>query len=197
LLEPSIDLLCLRLLVLLLLSLIPSRHCVWVEFSGIVRISGFSLTLAIASLDDRPRVRGVRAVGIELPCPKVAAIGSVNLAWNRNGTESSAKDGTGESAEYSPAAKRRERIIKLRLANEVRRSSLEQLRRNTITVAECVETVDRIKAALGNELLRLPASLSHELANREPQYIQKVLDAAFRSALERLSRLENYLYSNF
>ena len=53
--------------------------------------------------------------------------------------------------------------------------------------------MDRIKAALSNELLRLPANLSHELANREPQYIQQVLDAAFRSTLARLRLLENYL----
>ena len=70
---------------------------------------------------------------------------------------------------------------------------LEPPRRSTVTVAECLESMDRIKAALSNELLRLPASLCHELANREPRYIQQVLDAAFRSSLERLNRPENYL----
>jgi hypothetical protein len=45
-------------------------------------------------------------------------------------------------------------------------------------------------------LLRLPASLCHELANRDAQHIQQVLDAAFLSTLERLSQPETYLDSN-
>jgi hypothetical protein len=103
--------------------------------------------------------------------------------------------GDSDAEEYSAAVERRERIIKLRLANEVRRSSLEQLRQSTITIAECVETLDGIKRVVGAALLRLPASLCHDLANREPRYIQQVLDAALRSSLERLIRLENYLCS--
>jgi hypothetical protein len=106
-----------------------------------------------------------------------------------SGTESSAKDQNGE---YSAAVERRERIFKLRLGNEVRRSSLEQLRQNMVTVSECEATVDRIKAAFGNELLRLPPGLCHKLANRDPQYIQQLLDAALRSALDRLAQPESY-----
>ena len=64
-----------------------------------------------------------------------------------------------------------------------------------ITIAEWVETLDRIKSVVGADLLGLPASLCHELANRGPEHIQQVLDAAFRSALERPSQLETY-YSN-
>jgi hypothetical protein len=56
--------------------------------------------------------------------------------------------------------------------------------------------MERIKRVVSADLLRLPGSLCHDLANREPQYIQQVLDAAFRSASARLSRPENYLYSN-
>jgi hypothetical protein len=56
--------------------------------------------------------------------------------------------------------------------------------------------MERIKRVVSADLLRLPGSLYHDLANREPQYIQQVLDAAFRSASARLSRPENYLYSN-
>jgi hypothetical protein len=111
---------------------------------------------------------------------------------DRNGSESSAGD-QNEHAEFSALAERRERILKLRLANEVRRSSLEQLRRRTIAIAECVESMDRIKRVVSDDLLRLPASLCHDLANHEPRYIQQALDAAFRSSLERLNRLENYL----
>ena len=73
---------------------------------------------------------------------------------------------------------------------------LEELGRSTITIAECAKSMDWIKAALSNELLTLPTSFCNELANREPRYIQEVLDAALRSSLERLNRLESYLYSN-
>jgi hypothetical protein len=34
------------------------------------------------------------------------------------------------------------------------------------------------------------------LPRQQSRSVQKLLDAAFRSSLERLSRLENYLYSN-
>jgi hypothetical protein len=90
-----------------------------------------------------------------------------------------------------PSAERRERIIKLRLANEVRRSSLEKLRRGTIMIAECEATMERIRAIVSADLLKLPASLCHDLPNREPRYIQLLLDAALVSALARLSQLEN------
>lgn len=53
--------------------------------------------------------------------------------------------------------------------------------------------MDRIRAVMSAELLRLPGSLCHDLANREPRYIQQVLDPAFRSSLERLSRPETYV----
>lgn len=54
-----------------------------------------------------------------------------------------------------------------------RRSWIEQLHRNTVTTAECEATMDRIRAVVSADLLKLPASLCHELANREPQYIQQ------------------------
>jgi len=115
---------------------------------------------------------------------------------DRNGTEPVPSSAKNADSEYSTLAERKERILRLRLSNAMRRSSLEQLRQSTITIAECVETLDGIKKVVGAVLLRLPASLCHDLANREPQYIQQVLDAALRSTLERLNRLENYLCSN-
>jgi hypothetical protein len=117
-------------------------------------------------------------------------------AMSRNGTESSGEDQNGEYAEYSAAVERRERIIKLRLANEVRRTSLEQLSRSTITIAECVETMERIRAVVSGDLLGVPVNLCQRLAHRDPGFIQQVLEAALRSSLERLSRRENYLCSN-
>ena len=70
---------------------------------------------------------------------------------------------------------------------------LEVLRQSTVTISECEATMDRIRAVGSADLLQLPASLCHDLANREPRQFQQLLDAALRSSLERLSRLENYL----
>jgi hypothetical protein len=78
----------------------------------------------------------------------------------------------------------------------MRRSKLELLRRSTVTVGECVETMERLRAVVSAEILRLPGSLCHDLAGRDPQHIQQVLDGALRSALERLNRPENYFCSN-
>ena len=99
-----------------------------------------------------------------------------------------------DAEKFSPGAERKERILRLRLANEVRRTSIEVLRQSTITVSECEASMDRIKAAFGNELLRLPPGLCHQLANREPQHIQQVLEGALRSALERLSKRGNHSF---
>jgi hypothetical protein len=104
-------------------------------------------------------------------------------------TESSAERQNGEC---SAAVERRERIIKLRLVNQARRTSLVALRQNTITVAECEATMNRIRSVVSAKILRLLASLCQELAGRDPQHIQQVLSAALRSALERLNRPEIY-----
>jgi flagellar biosynthesis/type III secretory pathway protein FliH len=90
----------------------------------------------------------------------------------------------------------KERILRLRLSNETRRSKLEVLRKNTVAVSKCVEALEGIKRRVSGDLLKLSASLCHELAHREPRHVQEVLDAALRSALGRLNRPENYLYSN-
>src|SRR5258707_3658970 len=84
---------------------------------------------------------------------------------DRNGTEFSAEDQNGEHVEFSAGEERKQRILRLRLANAVRRRSLQQLCQSTITIAECVETMDRIKRVVGADLLRLPANLSRDLAN--------------------------------
>ena len=69
---------------------------------------------------------------------------------------------------------------------------LEVLRQSTVTISECEATMDRIRAVVSADLLQLPASLCHDLAGKDPQYIQQVLGAALRSALERLNRPEIY-----
>jgi hypothetical protein len=47
---------------------------------------------------------------------------------DHNSPESSAEDQNGERAEFSALAERKERILRLRLSNAVRRTSLEVLR---------------------------------------------------------------------
>jgi hypothetical protein len=110
-------------------------------------------------------------------------------AMSRNGSGPSAEDQNGE---YSAGAERKERILRLRLSNEMRRSKLEVLCQNTVAVSECVEALEGIKRRVSGELLRLPETLSHQLANREPRHVQELLTAALRSALDRLSRPEAY-----
>jgi hypothetical protein len=115
---------------------------------------------------------------------------------NGNGTEPSAEDQNGEYAEFSAGEERKQRILRLRLGNQVRRTSLERLNRNTVTMVECTQAMERIRAAVSGDLLGVPANLCQKLAHRDPGFIQQVLETALRSSLERLSRRENYLCSN-
>ena len=119
-------------------------------------------------------------------------------AMSRNGRQQASKNlanGDSDAEKYSSAAERKERILRLRLSNEMRRSKLEVLRQNTVAVSECVEALEGIKRRVSGELLRLPETLSHQLAHREPRHIQQLLDGALHSALERLSRPEDYFKS--
>jgi len=116
-------------------------------------------------------------------------------AMSRNGSEPSADDQNGEHAEFSAGEERKQRILRLRLSNEMRRSKLEVLRQNTVAVSECVEALEGIKRRVSGELLRLPETLSHQLAHREPRHVQELLTAALRSALDRLARPEAYFKS--
>jgi len=115
---------------------------------------------------------------------------------DQNGPESSAENQNGERAEFSAGEERKQRILRLGLSNEMRRSKLEVLSRNTVTMNECTQAIERIRAAMSSDLLKLPGSLCHNLAGRNPQYIQQMLETALRSGLERLSRLGTYLDSN-
>jgi hypothetical protein len=108
---------------------------------------------------------------------------------NGNGTEPSAEDQNGE---YSAGEERKQRILRLRLGNQMRRSSLERLSRNTVTMVECMESMSRIRAVVSAEILRLPASLAETLAGKDPAYIQVVLERAIHKSLEALSGPENY-----
>ena len=115
---------------------------------------------------------------------------------SRNGRQQARRNlgnGDSDAEKYSLSAERKERILRLRLSNEMRRSKLEVLRQNTVAVSECVEALEGIKRRVSGELLRLPETLSHQLAHREPRHVQELLTAALRSSLERLNRTENYL----
>jgi hypothetical protein len=108
---------------------------------------------------------------------------------DRNGSEPSAEDQNGE---YSAGAERKERILKLRLGNAVRRTSLELLCESVVSVAECEETLDRIRAAVSADLFRLPGSLAESLAGKDPAFVQTFLERAIQKSLEALSRPEIY-----
>jgi hypothetical protein len=117
-------------------------------------------------------------------------------AMSRNGRQQASKNlanGDSDAEKYSSAAERKERILRLRLSNEMRRSKLERLTRNTVTIVECEAAMERIRAAVSGEVLKLPASLCDQLAGRNPQHIQEMLNVALRSSLERLSLAKTYL----
>jgi hypothetical protein len=117
-------------------------------------------------------------------------------AMNRNGRQQGRRNlanGDSDAEKLSLGAERKERILRLRLSNEMRRSKLQQLCESTITIGECEASMERLRAVVGGDLLKLPVSLCHQLAGRNPQYIQQLLTSALRSSLERLSRPENYL----
>jgi len=57
----------------------------------------------------------------------------------------------GEHAEFSAGEERKQRIVRLGLSNEMRRSKLEVLRQNTVTVGECEKAMNRLRAAVGVE----------------------------------------------
>jgi hypothetical protein len=117
-------------------------------------------------------------------------------AMSRNGRQQAKRNlanGDSDAEKYSSAAERKERILRLRLSNEMRRSKLERLTRNTVTMVECEAAMERIRAAVSGEVLKLPASLCDQLAGRNPQHIQEMLNVALRSSLERLSLAKTYL----
>src|SRR5258708_15534189 len=85
----------------------------------------------------------------------------------RNGRRQA--NGDSDAEKYSLGAERKERILRLQLSNEMRRSKLEVLRKNTVAVSECVEALEGIKRRVSGDLLKLPARLCRELAHREPR----------------------------
>jgi hypothetical protein len=112
--------------------------------------------------------------------------------WDRNGTEpvpSSAKNG---DTEFSALAERKERILRLRLGNDCRRTSLERLRESTVTMDECMETMARVRVVVGGEILKLPGSLAESLAGKDAAFIQMFLERAMHKCLQALSRPEIY-----
>jgi hypothetical protein len=72
----------------------------------------------------------------------------------------------------------------------MRRTSLEQLRERTVTAAECQATMNRIRAAVSGEILKLPGSLAESLAGKDAAFIQMFLERALHKCLQALSRPE-------
>ena len=101
----------------------------------------------------------------------------------------SAKNG---DTEFSALAERKERIIRLRLGNDCRRAELAVLRRESIPVTECLESLAMVAARTRAELLEIPGSMAETLSGKDPAYIQFALERAIHRSLEALSRPEDY-----
>lgn len=101
-------------------------------------------------------------------------------------------EATAPGVGFDAEDERRERIIKLRLHNEIERENLRLLRRETLTVKETQDTLAGIAATLKAELLELPGQIAESLAGRDVASIQSSLDTAIRKTLDRLAWPEGY-----
>jgi hypothetical protein len=69
---------------------------------------------------------------------------------------------------------------------------LEVLRQSTVTISECEATMNRIRAAVSGELLKLLASMAEVLAGNDAAFIQMSLERTMHKCLQALSRPEIY-----
>ncbi len=117
-------------------------------------------------------------------------------SMSRNGRQRVKRNqanGDSDPEKFSLSAERKERILRLRLSNQARRSKLQLLCASVITVRECGAIMERLRAVANADLLGVPVNLCHKLAHRDPEYIRQTLDGALRSVLDRLARPESYL----
>ena len=102
------------------------------------------------------------------------------------------KDGEHLESEFDANDLRREQVIKLRLHNETAREELKLVRRETISVFEAKETLERIKERVSNALAKMRAQIAPTLAGRSAAEIQQILETETRKVLDRLSHPEIY-----
>jgi hypothetical protein len=96
------------------------------------------------------------------------------------------------ATEFSALQERKQRIIRLRLANDRQRAELAVLRRESIPVTECLESFAVVAARTRAELLEISGSMAETLAGKDPVYIQVALERAIQKSLEALSQPEIY-----
>jgi hypothetical protein len=95
--------------------------------------------------------------------------------------------------EFTAQAERKERIIKLRLINEVKREELRILRRDMIPREEAEQEISTIAITVRAELMEMPGEVAEVLAGKDAADIQCHLEEAVRKVLENLSRPELFL----
>jgi hypothetical protein len=98
-----------------------------------------------------------------------------------------------EDPEYTAQAERKQRIIKLKLANEIKQEELKILRRDTYPRKEVLDTIAVMSTTIRAELLELPGEVAEVLLGMQAADIQCHLEEAVRKVLENLSRPELFL----
>jgi transcriptional regulator with XRE-family HTH domain len=106
------------------------------------------------------------------------------LATNQEDTEN--------ADSFTSAELRRQKVIKLRLANEVAREELRLIRRETLSRRDCEATIERIRAVTAKALSEMSAAVSIQLAGKTATEVQAGLDSAVRKALDKLAQPETY-----
>ena len=97
-----------------------------------------------------------------------------------------------EADSFTSAELRREKIIKLRLDNEIAREELRLIRRETLSQEECEAVLRQIKERVSAELAVMRAEVSTKLAGKNPAEVQQILEAETRKVLDNLSKPEVY-----
>jgi hypothetical protein len=101
-------------------------------------------------------------------------------------------DGSRKSLGPSSDDLRREKIIKLRLANTKAREELALIKRETVSAPEAKETLEHIKEVVSDVMAEMNWAVAPVLAGKSAAEIQQILEAEIRKALDRLSRPEIY-----
>ena len=94
---------------------------------------------------------------------------------------------------FNAVAERKERILRLRLANEEKRQELLLLERATVPIKEAISTLAVIAATQRGEILEIPGAVAEPLAGKDAAFIQTYLETILRKVLDRLSWPETFL----
>jgi|ERR1700730_4266166 len=117
-------------------------------------------------------------------------------AMSRNGRQQAKRNlanGDSDAEKFSLGAERKERILRLRLSNQVRRSKLEVLSRNTVTMAECEQALEGIKKACEWRVASVAGNFVSSTRAQRAKARSGVVDRGIAFRFGSVGRAETYL----